>query len=403
MRGWILLLMLLAACKQQDVSEYILSNKDKDASCVHITGTADGKVVISWIETMPGAETGMIYYAVATGTDFGTAAKSTDFGTPLPVLTSAGALPHAENMPKMVFKADGEIIAMYGVEQNDARNKYAGRVFYTRSLNGGKTWLAPKSLVADTGSYDQRYFDMTILPNGEAAAIWLDNRKHTDDEGSTLYYAVTDGHDGFKKEKPLAETVCQCCRTALYTDGKDIHVAFRDIINDSIRDMVHMVSEDGGTTFSTHNRISADNWVVRGCPHTGPAMVKNSTAMHFAWFTMGGGQGVFYCRSLDNGKTYTQKEKVSTAPMAKHPQITALGDKSVMVVWDEPVKVGADFNYRIGFQKRKANGEVQETGLLTSDSTYSTFPVIKALDGHTVLVAYTKKVGQSEEVVYKLK
>jgi hypothetical protein len=164
-----------------------------------------------------------------------------------------------------------------------------------------------------------------------------------------------------------------------------------------------MVSTDGGTSFSAHNRISADNWVVRGCPHTGPAMVRNSTAMHFAWFTMGGGQGVFYCRSLDNGKTYTQKEPVSTAPMAKHPQITALGDKSVMMVWDEPVKVGNNFNYRIGFQKRNAEGDVQETGLLTSDSAYSTFPVIKAMDDHRVLVAYTKKVGESEEIVYRLK
>ncbi|GAA3922100.1 hypothetical protein GCM10022209_14110 [Chitinophaga oryziterrae] len=395
MRGWILSMMLIAACKQQDVSEHILSNKGKDASCAHITGTADGKTVISWIETEKGAETGMLYYAVS---------ANDTFSAPLPVTTSTGVLPHAENMPKMVFKPDGEVIAMYGVEQNDARNKYAGRVLYTRSPDGGKTWLTPQSLVADTGSYDQRYFDMTILPNGEAAAIWLDNRKHTNDEGSTLYYAVTDGHDGFKQEKPLAETVCQCCRTALYTDTKgDIHIAFRDIINDSIRDMVHMVSTDGGASFSTHSRISADNWVVRGCPHTGPAMVRNGTAMHFAWFTMGGGQGVFYCRSLDNGKTYTQKEPVSTAPMAKHPQITALGDKSVMMVWDEPVKVVNNFNYRIGFQKRNKEGEVLETGLLTSDSSYSTFPVIKAMDDSRVLVAYTKKAGELEEVVYRFK
>ena len=394
MKWWILSAVLLTACSQQDDTEYILSHKGKDASCAHLTETADGKSVISWVETDPGAETGMICYAMSEGRSFGSQQV---------IPASAGVLPHAENMPKIVFKPDGEVIAMYGVEQNDARNKYAGRVYYTRSPDGGKTWLPAQALVGDTGSYDQRYFDMTVLPNGEAAAIWLDNRKHTDDEGSTLYYAVTAGHDGFKQEKPLAETVCQCCRTALYTDAQGgIHIAFRDIINDSIRDMVHMVSTDGGASFGPHNRISADNWVVRGCPHTGPAMAKNNTALHFAWFTMGGGQGVFYCRSADNGTTYTHKEPVSNVPMAKHPQITALKDGRLIIVWDEPVKVGNTFNSRIGFQTRKGSGEVVKTGMLTADSLYSTFPVIKALDDHTALMAYTKKIDSVDEVVYRL-
>lgn len=397
MKAWILPIVLLAACSQPDETEHVLSHKGKDASCAHLTETPDGKQVISWIEATPEAETGVICYAVSDE-------KCAAFTSPQVIATSEGVLPHAENMPKMVFKPDGEVIAMYGIEQNDARNKYAGRVYYTRSLDNGKTWLPAQPLVTDTGSYDQRYFDMTILPNGEAAAIWLDNRKNSDEEGSTLYYAVTSGHDGFKQEKPLAETVCQCCRTALYTDKQGaVHVAFRDIINDSIRDMVHMVSSDGGASFSPLTRISADNWIVRGCPHTGPAMVKDNSGMHFAWFTMGGGQGVFYCRSLDNGKTYTHKEAVSTVPMAKHPQITAVGDKQVVMVWDEPVKMGDTFNSRIGYQTRNENGEILKTGLLTADSLYTTYPVLRGLDNSRVLVAYTRRGDKDAgEVIYRV-
>jgi hypothetical protein len=396
MKWWMASIVLLAACNQHTDTEHVLSQKGKDATCPHLAVMPTGENVISWIETVPGEEAGMICYAVADD-------KCSSFSAPQTITTSAGVLPHAENMPKMVFKPDGEIIAMYGVEQNDARNKYAGRVYYTRSLDHGKTWLPAQPLVNDTGSYDQRYFDMTVLPNGEAAAIWLDNRKHTDDEGSTLYYAVTGGQTGFQQERPLAETVCQCCRTALYTDHEGgIHVAFRDIINDSIRDMVHMVSVDGGRSFSELNRISADNWIVRGCPHTGPAMVKDKDAMHFAWFTMGGGQGVFYCRSMDNGKTYTHKEPVSTVPMAKHPQITTAGEQ-IMMVWDEPVKVGETFNSRIGYQTRNQKGEVMKTGLLTADSLYTTYPVLRGLDNSRVLVAYTRKAGKdADEVIYRV-
>ncbi|MBW8685447.1 sialidase family protein [Chitinophaga rhizophila] len=393
-RQWIISIAIVTAgCNSGDKHEQLLSNATQDASCPFMTTTPDGHTVISWVETAKGADTGTLYYAVS-------ADKGRTFSAPRRVATANGILPHAENMPKMVFKPDGEVIAIYGVEQNDARNKYAGRVYYTRSLNGGETWLPAVPLVTDTGSYDQRYFDIALLPGGEAAAIWLDNRKAVDAEGSSLYFAVTDGRDGFKKERALAETVCQCCRTDLYTDAQGgIHIAFRDIINDSIRDMVHMVSTDGGNAFSKLNRISADNWVVRGCPHTGPAMTKNKQSMHFTWFTMGGGEGVYYCQSTDNGQTYTQKQKVSIAPMAKHPQIATLADDRILLVWDEPVKQPDNtFKSRVGYQWRDGGGKVLQTGVLTTDSTHVTYPVITGVDDGTVLMAYTQRAGDLQQV-----
>lgn len=392
-RQWIIISAIgIAACNGPKAHIRVLSHTTQDASCPYLAATADGRTVISWVEAPAGADTGTLYYAISED-------KGVTFSVPQRVPTANGILPHAENMPKMVFKPDGEIIAIYGVEQNDPRNKYAGKVFYTRSLNGGKDWLPAQALVTDTGSYDQRYFDIALLPDGEAAVIWLDNRKDVDAEGSSLYFAVTARHDGFQKEKVLAETVCQCCRTDLYTDGEGgIHIAFRDIINDSIRDMVHMVSTDGGASFSGMKRISADNWVVRGCPHTGPAMVKNREGMHFTWFTMGGGEGVYYCQSPDNGQTYTRRQKVSSVPLAKHPQIAALGHNKIMIVWDEPVKVNNAFNSRVGFQVRNSAGEVLHAGLLTPDSVYACYPVIRGLDDYTVLVAYTQREGELQQV-----
>jgi hypothetical protein len=387
---WILLAGLLSACHPKD-TEHVLSQGD--ASCAFISSTADGRQVISWVETAPGADTGMLYFAVQEGDTF---------STPHAVTPANNVLPHAENMPKLVFKPGGEVIAMYGIEQHDERNKYAGRVYYTHSMDAGKTWSAAQQLVTDTSSYDQRYFDMALLPDGEAATIWLDNRKDITAEGSTLYFAKTNGHDGFKGEQAIAETACQCCRTDLYTDpAGNVHIAFRDIINDSIRDMVHLLSVDKGATFSAPARISADNWVVRGCPHTGPAMAANDAGLHCVWFTMGGGQGVYYCRSADNGKTYSRREGVSVMPMAKHPQIAAVGADKLMIVWDEPVKVGKEFNSRVGYQVRKGDGVVLKTGTLTSDSLYVTFPVVKAVDKSTALVAYTKRMGEKSVVCYR--
>src|SRR5436190_1839637 len=156
----------------------------------------------------------------------------------------------------------------------------------------GKTFSQP-IVVPNSGN---------IQPHGEIGIIWLDNRKTTTKEGSALYFASTNGKNGFEGGRLIAEPCCQCCRTDLYVDKKGgIHALFRGIVQDSIRDMVHIASTDGGNTFSIPKRINEDNWVLNGCPHTGPAMTENNEGIHFAWFTGGKNKGCYYTKTTDDG------------------------------------------------------------------------------------------------------
>ncbi|SIO17827.1 sialidase/neuraminidase family protein [Chitinophaga niabensis] len=392
MRYWLIGLLFLVACDTGTTSfsggkELVLSDTSRDASCTYMTRNAQGQIVVSWVENE------QLYYAVSPD-------EGLTFSKGKLIPTTSGIQAHPENMPKMVFRPNGEVIAMYGTQSGDPRNKYAGKVYYTRSVDAGANWLPAQPLVTDTASYDQRYFDMALLPSGEAVTIWLDNRKNDTKEGSTLYIATTGKAPGFQKERQIAQTVCQCCRTALYVDADGgLHATFRDIINDTIRDMVHIVSADGGATFSPPVRISADNWAINGCPHTGPALVKNAQGLHFAWFTMGGGQGVFYCQSPDNGITYTRRESISALPTAKHPQITALKNGDLALVWDEAVDTSGS---RIGIQHKAGNGEKIAAGFITSADAYANFPVLKTVGEGKVLVAYKKVKGKREEVCVQL-
>ncbi|RAI98432.1 hypothetical protein LX64_04794 [Chitinophaga skermanii] len=384
-------MLWLTACKQSPQlsfgKEEILSNTETIGSCPYITQTPTGKTVVSWVEQTGSATLGTLHYRVLTG----------DTEQTVNIPTADSILPHAENMPKIIFQPNGHMIAMFGRESNDPRNKYAGKVFYTQSFDNGKTWEAAQPLVTDTASYDQRYFDMALLPNGEVAAVWLDNRKHTTHEGSSLYFATTQGKQGFQGEHAIGETICQCCRTKLLVDAQGaIHVAFRDIVQDTIRDMAHILSTDNGQTFSPPVRISTDNWVVRGCPHTGPTMVQNAKGLHFAWFTMGGGEGVFFCSSFTNGNTYTQKENISNVEGAKHPQLGVLSDNKMLLVWDEmvPNKTG---NNRIGIQLKNENGTTIYAGNMSADTGFTSFPVLRAYE-HKAVVAYKRKEGTLESV-----
>src|SRR6185503_12141730 len=119
------------------------------------------------------------------------------FNEPVIIPNSNNIQPHGENLPKIIFKPSGEIIALWGAANPNPKNKYSGLVYYTQSYNNGKTWSHPQPLVKDTSSYDQRYYDVALLPNGEAAVIWLDNRKTNGKEGSGLFFATTSGKNGF--------------------------------------------------------------------------------------------------------------------------------------------------------------------------------------------------------------
>lgn len=356
--------------------------------CPYLTKDEKGNTVISWVR-MVNDSTSAFCYAISN--------DGKTFGAPIVIPGSGNIQPHGENLPKIIFKPSHEVIALWGAANPNPKNKYSGLVFYVQSFDEGKSWTDPKTLVTDTASYDQRYYDIALMPNGEAGIIWLDNRKTTDKDGSGLYFAATNGKNGFENARLISQPCCQCCRTDLFVDKKEnVHVLYRGIIQDSIRDIVHIVSTNHGQTFSAPERISNDNWVINGCPHTGPAMTENADGLHFAWFTGGKKHGCFYTKSTDNGSTFVMQDSVSAA--GSHPQLTSLSNGNVVIVWDESNKQ----NKRIGIQLRNKEGRSEFKTYLTADDAFASYPVLLPLNEHTSIVAYTSKNNEKPFVSWQL-
>jgi len=399
--NYILLAILLIAPIKKASSQTInstpipiLLETNTTTSCPFFTKDFKGNPVISF-----GKET-KVKKAVLCYSLFNSSNKK--FQRPIEIQSSKGIELHGENAPKIIFKPNKEIIAVWGIDNASEKKKYSGLINYSQSFDNGKSWTKAKPLVKNTASIDQRYFDIDLLPNGEVAIIWLDSRTKTEEEGSTLYYAETKGTTGFQNEKPIAETTCQCCRTDLFiSKNGTINASFRDIINDEIRDMVLTYSIDKGKTFSKPNRISPDNWKINGCPHTGPTMTENENGLHFAWYTSGGGSGVFYNNSADYGKSFSKRTIVSDKPSAKHPQITTLDNKEVLIVWDETTTDGDKIATQIGLQHRNKNGKIVSTKYISSKNRMSNFPVIRAINKKQFLVAWSQR-SEDENVFYKI-
>ncbi|MBE9462815.1 sialidase family protein [Dyadobacter subterraneus] len=383
-----------------------ISLPDGDASGAYLTIDNNTNPVLSWVQQVSPNNYRMFYAVSFDG--------GHTFEKPKWITTSKGIYPHDENLSKLIYRKNGDMIAIFAVSNPSKENKFAGLLYYTQSFDNGLVWTEPKQLSpAKSESNDERYFDMTLLPDGEVGVVWLDSRKpgkamtsgHDHErmdmmEGSSIYFSKTDHRNGFIEESRIAESSCQCCCTKLLTDESgELHLTYRAILNDSIRDMVHSVSTDNGKTFSKPDRISADNWVIRGCPHTGPAMTGNQSGLHFAWYTMGTGKGIFYCNTTDD-KNFSPKESISASASAKHPQIISNKKGKLAIVWDELNEEG---NSRIGIQTRDMNGKLLKTGFLTPKTVNATFPVALPSGPNGILVAYTKKTGDKNQVFYDWK
>jgi hypothetical protein len=361
-------------------------------TCPYLTKDNKGATVLSWIRSTNDS-TSAFCYAISN--------DGKTFSQPVVIPNTGNIEPHGENMPKIIFKPSGEIIALWGTANPNPKNKYSGLVFYTQSFDNGKTWTDAKPLVNDPAGYDQRYYDVALLPNGEAAVVWLDNRKTTDKEGSALYFATTNGKNGFEEEKRISQSCCQCCRTDLFVDKHgDIHTVFRGIVQDSIRDMVHIVSADGGKTFSEPKRINEDNWVIKGCPHTGPAITENKDGIHFAWFTGGKNKGCFYTNTKDNGKSFAGADSISS--LGSHPQLTSLPNGELIIVWDEMQFAKNKVVKRIGIQRRNAEGKTEAKDYITAEDSNASYPVITPLNETSSIVAYAAYKDGKDYITYQV-
>jgi hypothetical protein len=387
---------LFYSCKQQPASLNIAIfpavQIDKlPGTSPYLAKDHKGNLVLSWVRTLTDSSA-IFCYSISTD-------GGRTFGKTVIIPPSTTVHPHSENLPKVIFKPSGEIIAVWGISNPNPKNKYSGLINYSQSFDEGKSWTAANSLVQDTASFDQRYSDVALLSNGEVGIIWLDNRVTTKD-GAALYFSSTNGSNGFQGEKLISEPSCECCRTDLFVDKKNnIHVLYRGIIQDSIRDMLHAVSTDGGKSFSKPKQINDDHWVLYGCPHTGPAMTENQAGLHFAWFTGGGKTGSFYTKSTDNGSSFTGYDSISH--LGRHPQLASFPNGELIIVWDESVQHLNQSNKRIGIQIRAANGAKIKNDFITPDSLFASYPVVSTLEKNTSGIAYCKKTGEKNYIMYQ--
>ncbi|MCU0352229.1 MAG: glycoside hydrolase [Cytophagales bacterium] len=378
MKAIFLFLIPLWALAQQ-TSEIRISDEKQTAATPRLVTDANQNPVLSWTEKT--GEEAKFYYAVSTD-------GGRTFGKKIQVTAPTDISVHAEGMPKVAFKADGTVIATFERKFPTEDAPRASNLYYVLSRDNGRTWTSPQFLHADTTAGKGHSFcDLTRLADGEIAAAWLDVKTHEKSGGRTVKFAKTQPGGGFGKEVLVDKKACECCRTKVFAapDG-DIHVLYRDLSGDNIRDISRAVSTDGGRTFTDPATIHADEWQINGCPHTGPSVAQAGDKLYAAWFTgKDSKEGVKVCE-MPSGKVVHHINRTA----ARHPQLAALSDGTLALVWDESFKIGEEYFQRIGLWVRQPNG-TEKTTYLTPADVRSTYPVLVPVD-NGFLIAYEQIV-----------
>ncbi len=311
-------------------------------------------------------------------------------------------------MPKIAVKSDGTILAVFEVPRPTAESRFAGDLLYTMSTDNGKTWLEPKPVHQDaTPGKSHSFSDVTRLPNGEIAVVWLDE-KLPGQEGRPVKFAQTTPGKGFGAAVLVDDNACQCCRTNVFVDAANaIHLTYRDLLPGAkgeiaSRDISHAVSTDGGKTFSKPQVIYADHWQVNACPHAGPDVTQVGNDIVATWFS--GKENAVGLRLARLGSDKLVSSVLSNR--AKHPQVATVGNQLVWV-WDEAVlKPGQatdepmpKYVQRVALRTASnLSAESTATTFVTPDDVSAFYPVMLPTK-NGLLLAYEAKKGEENAVI----
>lgn len=374
-----ILLILLCGCRSDDFPELISSVKGT-AESVFLTRDHHNDPVVVWTEKENNQRT--LFFATLSRNG---KSASRRISIPLPIDVAT----HAEGMPKVAFKNDGSIIAAYEKNAPTKQNKYASAIYYVMSNDSGISWSKERFLHSDTtGGKSRSYFDIERLPDGEIGASWLDVKLNNETGGRSVRFAKTSPDKGFSNEVLIDSSACQCCRIDVYSDkSENIFIAYRGLVKGSvgrqIRDMMIATSTDYGVTFSFPVTISADNWNIDGCPHTGASLCSNKAGLISLWYTEGSGAGIYYAEKRENDLLFSPRQQISHN--GRHPQLNS-NEHRIAMLWEENTENDGDLKTVIHY-RISASGMSGETQTLTPATVNAFLPVVAPM-GDGFLTAF---------------
>ena len=345
----------------------------------NLTPTADGHLLLSWIERS-GENGHALRYARRE--------RGGSWSAPVTIAEGTDWFVNWADFPSMATLADGTLYAHWLAKSGPGTYSYDVRV--SRSVDGGLTWSRPVAPHRDGTHTEHGFVSMTPWSPREMGLVWLDGRHtggashdgHGAGQAMSLMHTTLDRDGRLGAETRLDGRVCDCCQTdAAMTDAGTV-VVYRDRSEKEIRDM-SVVRHVGGR-WTQPQPLATDGWEINGCPVNGPAIAAAGSKVGVAWFTAAADKPmVKVAFSADSGATFTAPFVVDDGRPLGRVDILWLPDGSALVSWLEQGEPGARLRVRRVLSNAKADEAV--TVAESTGARSSGFPRMAAPNGEVVI------------------
>jgi hypothetical protein len=279
-------------------------------------------------------------------------------------------------------------------------------IYITMSDDRGETWSNPVQVNQDINEV-QRFQDVVVDSEGRVYVSWMaffnQARGHdcrvarSDDYGQTFNDPVS--ITGQTEGDP-----CDCCAHAMaVNDNDEILFAWRNNV-DNIRDVYFTKSTNSGVSFPTATRVDFNNWLLPGCPATGPTIRTVGDDVYIAWVSgESGPYRVWLNHSSDNGLNFDGMLEVSPGvpgdAMQNFPELAAGPDGIVWLTWQD----GRMGNYDVWAALSEDYGtSFSESQRVNDDvgTTLQVAPVGDCDDVGNIFVAWTDERNGEKDIFF---
>ena len=262
---------------------------------------------------------------------------------------------------------------VYVVYKQKPESDTANHIWCVRSFDGGLSFDAPVRVdfIADSIS---RFPTVTTDEMGNpivgfmkfapsfGEARWVVT-KSTDFGMSFMPDVLASGWSSATSE------VCDCCPGQITNADGTTVMLYRDN-NSDIRDCWAGISNDNGGSFTAGINIDQQNWIIAGCPSTGPDGVIIGDTLYSTFMSAGSGNiRVYYSKSSVSSMTGASGIQITNnfpgLAQQNFPRIANAGN-SMAIVWMQVAD--ATSQLALSFTENIANGLPQTFETVATDN-----------------------------------
>ena len=316
------------------------------ASEPDLVATPDGRLLLSWIDNVPGRRNALQFAAWGSDGHWQSAPRTIVVGDSL--------LTDAANTPHIATTTDGALWVHWLQKTGGAGE--AADVMLSRSADGGFKWSPPARVNTVVGSGASGFAALWPASRSSIGIAWLQGQsmpsqsmppqnmspQHVSpaptpsparvDTATVLHATVFDADLRRSAGSDIDAMVCDCCQSDVAMTTRGALLVYRDRTPEEIRDIA--ATRFDGMHWSAPKPVHVDGWKMPACPVNGPAVVANGNDVVVAWYTAAGDTPtVQLARSADAGDTFAAPVVLEHGTEVQGRVAVALDAQQVWVLW----------------------------------------------------------------------